>query len=202
MLEVGKREDVIFLVSKLTVEPRESGSGDAGKVDVVGPELRIVARGCHVLVGHLLQGLLDTCVAHLHYRGQETVTVFVPRGVGLEPCHLLRHHLDAGRGAVEHALAQLQLRGLDGVDVVVAVGDEVEHVDVGQILGVGEAGVLESHLEAGIAVAIGTRTLQVGEIDHTQLLIALEGILTDGIELEVVVHTDVVAQFQCALVLR
>ena len=201
ILEVGERENIVLILGELAVEPREAYTANACQVDVVGPVVGVVAGGGHVVVGHLLQRLPDALVAGLDDAGHEAVAQLVPRRVGLKPGHLLGHHLQSGCGAFEDTFAQLQLLRGDEVDVVVAVGDEVEQVKVGQILGVGEAGVLKCHVEAGVAVAECSRTVEVGEVDHAQVVAALEGSCLDGVELVVVIHTDVVAELQCALML-
>ena len=132
--------------------------------------------------------------------GHETILIGGPCRVGLEPGHLLGHHLDARLGAVEDAYADLHLFGRDGVDVVVAVGDEVEQVKVGEVLAVGEAGVTECHLQTGVAVAEGTISVEVGEVHHAEVLVAHESLVVDGVELVVVPLSDVVAELQCTLV--
>ena len=201
VLEVAERAKVILLCSKAAVEPGEAGPGDTHQVDILFPVAWVVACGCHVVVGHRLQGSENTLVSLVYDAGAEAILVGCPCGVGLEEGNLLRQHLDNGVRSVEHALADLHLLGRDGVDMVVAVGDEVEHVDVGKVRTVGEARVFERHVESGVACSVGALAVEVGEVHHTQVLVSLEGACLHCVELEVIPFADVVAELQCALVL-
>ena len=199
VFEVVEREDVVSLFTELAVEPREARTAEASQVDVVVPQFPVVALVSHIVIGHGLQGLLDALVGRMDDAGQETVFVLHPCGVGLEPCHLLRHHLDAGICSFEYAFAHFHLRGFDGVDTVGAVGDEVEQVEIDQVLTVGEARVAQRHFQSGVTGSESALAVEVGEIHHSQVLIAHECLTVYGIELVVVPFTDVVAEFECPL---
>ena len=143
---------------------------------------------------------MDAFVCWSDDAGHEAVLIFVPCGVSLEPSHLLGHHLDFGRCAVEHTLTDGYLIRLDGVDVVVAIGDEVEQVEVGEVLTVLETRVHQGNLQTRVAGTVGTRSLQIGEVHYAQVLVALERLGGHSIQLVIVPDTNVVTQFQGTLV--
>ena len=145
--EVGEGIDLVFLRSEPAVEPREARAADARQVDVAFPVGLVGACVGRVVIGHILQGRLDARVGKRYDAGHEAVLVSSPGGVGLEPCHLLRHHLQAGIGAVEHALADADLTGRHGVEMVRAIGHHVEQVEVGQVGAVDEGRVANRHLK-------------------------------------------------------
>ena len=169
-------------------------SADTRQVDVAVPVVGVAARG---VVAVFLQGLYDALVARLYDAGAETVLVLHPCRVGLEPGLLLRQHLDDAVGrAVEHTLTRSDLRGLQRLYVVGAVGHAVEHVDVLQVLTVDEARVTQQHIERGVAVA----AVEVPEGYGLQVVVAGECLLLHEVELVVVVRADVVEQAHAALV--
>ena len=199
-LEVGEGVNLVLLSRELAVEPREAGTADAGEVAVVVPQRLVGVRVRWVVVGHLLQRLLHTRVGEADDARHEAVLVGRPCGVGLEPRHLLRHHLEAGRRAVEHPLADgHHLRSNRG-DFVRAVGHQVEQVEVGKVRAVNKRRVAEVHLQPGVAVADGTEAVEVGERHAPQVLVALEGLRHHGVQLVVVVRADVVAELHGTLV--
>ena len=201
--EVSVAVDVVLLGGELTVEPRESGSGNTCIVDVIVPLGGVGAGVGGVVVGHFLQGITyahrHTVIVDLDDAGHEAVLVLGPRRVGLEPGHLLRHHLQACRCSVEHATADADHLRRHGGHLVDAVGFHIEQVEVGQVRAVHESRVADVYLQFGIAVAKGTGTIQVNKRYRTQVLVTLECPRNHLVELVVVVGTYVVTQFHGTL---
>ena len=88
----------------------------------------------------------------------------------------------------------------EGIYTVLSVGDEIDHVHIGEVPAVSEARVFERQVQSGIAGAERSCAVEVGEVYFPQVFIFLECIFLHGVELIVVVRTDVVAKLQGALV--
>ena len=149
------------------------------------------------MVAHVLQSLAHILVARLDDAGQEAVLVGAPVGVVLERLHLQRHHAYLRVGVVEHALAYLQYLRRQRLYVVVAVGHQVQRVEVFQVAAVGKAVVLQLDLELRVAVL---SAVQVGEVHVLHVRVASEGTAAYVVGLVVVRRADVHGDLQCAVV--
>ena len=150
------------------------------------------------MVADILQGLAHILVARLDDAGHEAILVGRPVWVALERLHLQWHHANLRVRVVEHALADCQYLWLEGLNVVVAVGHQVQRVEVLQVGTVGEAVVPQVNLELRVAVL---SSVQVGEAHILQVLIAAEGTSAHVVGLVVVVKTDIDGDLQRAVVL-
>ena len=83
------------------------------------------------------------------------------------------------------------------LEVVVAVGHAVQHVDALQVRAVDEAGVAHRQAELSIGVA----AVEVPERDGTQVVVAGKSLLVDVVELVVVERADVVEKSHASLML-
>ena len=197
VLEVAERADVVVVTELLANPGKALLVANAAQVDVLVPVPGVGNRGRIVVVAHVLQGLAHVLVARLDDAGQEAVLVGAPVGVVLERLHLQRHHAYLRVGVVEHALAYLQHLRCQRLDVVVAVGHQVQRVEVFQVAAVGKAVVLQLNLEIRVAVVSG---VQVGEVHILHVRVASEGAAAHVVGLVVVRRADVHGDLQCAVV--
>ena len=84
-------------------------------------------------------------------------------------------------------------------ELVDAVGLHIDQIDVGQVLTVGEAGVLQRDVQRAVGVAEEQETVQVGERYGAQVLVAVKCHRYYVVQLVVVVVAEVVDQLHSAL---
>ena len=202
-LEVGERAQV-GVVREAPVE--EVGRRQQRGIVPVAPFLGVVVvprAGYVVLVFQVFQLAQHHVVGGLEQAGHEAVLQFHPRGVGLKPFPLLLGHAEAHVGrAVEHALAQPYHAGLHGLGLVDAVGTQINHIHILQVGAVGEARVLQCHLQVGVRIARPQPSGHIPETDGLHVLVASESFTGGIVQLVVVVRADVVEESHRALVLR
>ena len=82
-----------------------------------------------------------------------------------------------------------------------AVGAQIEHVDILQVGAVGEARVLQRHLQVSVRVARPQPACHIPEADALHVLVATEGTALSVVEFIVVERADVVEQAHRSVVL-